>query len=453
MRLDRSWLRFALVLVVLALVAVGCRDGGETADPAPADDTAPAPTDDEEEEAAGDVATDVGVTEEPCPNAVNDDNGCIYLGIISDLTVGPFAQLAGPITQAQAAFWQRVNEDGGIGGYDVDATTYVRDNEFNAEVHNRVFQEIRGDILALGQTLGSSPTLAVIDDMREDSIVAAPASWNSAWEFEDLIVESGTNYCMEAMNGVDWATDQVGEDISILHIHFPDDYGQDAAAGSQIAAEAHGADYTSQETPPGRDQQAGAIEAVVSQSPDVLFITTGPQEMAEIVGRSAARGFDGLVLGSGPTWNPALLGMDVAPALEAMYHQVAPWGPWGNDTPGHEAMREALGDVSDLNDGYTAGWVWSYPLRAALEAAADSGDLTREGLLNAVTTLEEVDYEGMLPNEAGNYAGEPAEASFRQSIVAAVDTDAPTGVSTIEDFFAGPTAEGHDFDSPCFDLG
>ena len=32
-------------------------------------------------------------------------------------------------------------------------------------------------------------------------------------------------------------------------------------------------------------------------------------------------------------------------------------------------MREALGDVEQPNDGYTAGWVWSYPLKAALEEA------------------------------------------------------------------------------------
>ena len=60
-----------------------------------------------------------------CPDAVNEDNGCIYLGQISDLTAGPFAPLGVPITDAQKAFWQRVNEDGGIGGYDIDVNEYV----------------------------------------------------------------------------------------------------------------------------------------------------------------------------------------------------------------------------------------------------------------------------------------------------------------------------------------
>ena len=33
-------------------------------------------------------------------------------------------------------------------------------------------------------------------------------------------------------------------------------------------------------------------------------------------------------------------------------------------------MREALGPSVTPNDGYTSGWVWSYPLLAALKKAA-----------------------------------------------------------------------------------
>ena len=85
---------------------------------------------------------------------MNEDNGCIYLGTISDLTQGPFAPLGVAITEAQKAFWQRVNEDGGIGGYDIDVTEYVKDNLYNPQTHKQVYGEIEGDVLALAQTLG-----------------------------------------------------------------------------------------------------------------------------------------------------------------------------------------------------------------------------------------------------------------------------------------------------------
>src|SRR6266508_423346 len=163
--------RLTTVFVVLALALASCRGG----------------TSNSGGNNAGGVKTDIGVTKEACPQAVNANHGCIYLGSISDLTSGPFKALAVPITDAQKAFWARVNKAGGIGGYDVDVTTYVRDNKYNPEVHNQVYQEIKGKVLALAQTLGSPTTAAIINDLKTNKIVAAPASWTSAWAFEDVI--------------------------------------------------------------------------------------------------------------------------------------------------------------------------------------------------------------------------------------------------------------------------
>lgn len=427
MRISRHLLRAGVGAAVAALVLTGCRSSG-----------------------GSDSAAD-GITDEACPQAVNDDNGCIYLGVISDLTKGPFAPLAVPITDAQKAFWQKVNEDGGVGGYDVDVTKYVQDAEYNPEIHNRKYQEIRKDILALGQTLGSSQTLAILEDMKADDVIGVPASWNSAWEFEDQILESGANYCFEAMNGVDWAVANRDVGDKVAAVGYDNDYGGDAAAGVEAAAEANDLEYVEIKAPPGQDQQAETVASVLREDPDLLVISTGPAEMAAIVGGAAAEGFDGTVVGSSPTWNPALLQSAAAPAIEALYFQAGPWGPFGTDTPGHEAMREALGDVTP-SDGYTAGWAWSYPLLAALKQADEDGGITRESLVEAAKSLEEVDYEGMLPNEAGKNTGEPAESAFRASVISKVDKDAHTGVSIEQDLTAGPTAEGYDFSEPCFSL-
>lgn len=100
--------------VSLALTACGRGDDDD-------DGAAPGPT--ETTEAPAEPVP--GVTDEACPDAVNPDNGCIYLGVVSDLTDGPFAALAVPVTAGQAAFWQRVNEEGGLGGYDIDRKSVV----------------------------------------------------------------------------------------------------------------------------------------------------------------------------------------------------------------------------------------------------------------------------------------------------------------------------------------
>jgi len=433
-----GWVRTIALLMMLGVIASACASGGDVA---------------EEDDGGGDaeIATDVGVTDEPCPKAVNEDNGCIFLGTLSDLTIGPFAPLAVPITDSQAAFWNRVNEEGGIGDeYDVDVTTHVQDNEYNPEVHVRKYQQIEPDVLALAQTLGTPPTLAALDLYKQGDVVGAPASWWSGWEFEDVIIESGTNYCLESMNAIDYAIEEFNSK-TVMAVGYPGDYGGDAAAGAEIAAKENGLEFVGAiETAPNAvaGSQEEAIGAVLEANPDLVIVTTGPTEMAEIVGGTAARDFKGRFMGTSPTWNKGVLDSPAAPAIEALYLQTAPWAPFDTDTPGHQAMREAVGDV-DPNDGYTSGWVWSYPLRQVLEDAFASGDLTRAGLVEAASALETVDYEGMLPEEAGRFAGDPNDTVFRQIVINKPNKKAPSGVTLLEDFFVGPTAEAFEFTEPC----
>lgn len=122
----------------------------------------------------------------------------------------------------------------------------------------------------------------------------------------------------------------------------------------------------------------------------------------------------------------------------------------GRDTAAHEALRESAGDMQP-NDGYTAGWIWSYPLLQALRNAAElDGGITHANLWKAASEMTEVDYEGALPAEAGNQVGDPNETAFRASVIGKVDPSQPTGMKIVQDFTVGPTAEAYEFTSPCF---
>jgi ABC-type branched-subunit amino acid transport system substrate-binding protein len=433
MTIRRSMVAVLAVVSAAGLAVAGCRSQESAA-----------PQTDKEG-----TKVDFGVTDEPCPQAVDTSKGCIYLGTISDLTEGPFKVLGVPITDAQRAFWQRVNGQGGVGGYEIDVTKYVRDNKYNPQIHNQVYQEIKPNILALAQTLGSPQTAGILPDLKTSNLVAVPASWTSLWAFEDVVVESGTNYCMEAMNSVDYAADKLGAK-SIMAVHLAGDYGDDAAAGARVAAEKRGLTFTDVKTATGQDNQAGAIDAIVSGNPDVVILATGPTDAAVIIGQASARGFKGRFLGTNPTWNPGLLKGPAASAIMSQYLQSGPVAPYGADTPGHRAMRAALGNVPQPNEGHTSGWVFSYPLKAALAKAAENKDLTRAGLLAAVNSLTSVDYEGMLPPGSGNYSGTPNETVVRQSRMAKPDDGAPSGVSEIEPFFTGPTAKDYKLEKRCY---
>ena len=151
------------------------------------------------------VATDVGVTEEPCPGG-NPDRGCIYLGVLTDES-GPFQAASAPLYGAQQLFWATVNAGDGIGGaYDVAVPEDLKkDTQYQPDVLVASYNQIAGDVAALAMSLGTSQSIAAIPDYERDSTIAVPMSWWSGWAFEDSIIEFGTNYCFEAMNAIDWA--------------------------------------------------------------------------------------------------------------------------------------------------------------------------------------------------------------------------------------------------------
>jgi ABC-type branched-subunit amino acid transport system substrate-binding protein len=397
---------------------------------------------------AGGPGAAPGVTTKPCPHAVNHKHGCIYLGSLSDLTAGPFTPVAVPVTRAQQAFWNRVNEQGGIGDYDVDVTTYLRDNKYDVPTQVQRYQEIKDKVLAFAQTFGSPTTAAILPDLRATKTVAVPLSWISQWKFEDNILESGASYCFESMNSVDYAVDTYGIK-SVMAVHYASDYGGDASAGAKIAARAHKLSFSDQPTGQGKDQQRAAISALVKAKPDLVILTTSPADAAAVVGQAAARGFHGRYIGTSPSWTKELLKGPAGAALKAQYLVSAPWKPFATDSPGHTAMRRAIGQV-DPSDSYTSGWTFSYPLKAILQKAAADKDLTRAGLLKAVKEVSTIDYEGILPTKAGNFAGSPNSTAFRQTVIGRPAPGEYTGIKVVKDFFAGPTAQAYDLKAPCY---
>ena len=283
-------------------------------------------------------------------------------------------------------------------------------------------------------------------------------SWWSGWAFEDVVLESGHNYCIESMNGLDFAAAEFGKPATVMAVHYPGDYGGDSAAGVTEWAKVNGVSFDAKannvQTLPNAQagNQDAAVGAILKVKPDVVMLATGPAEMAEIVGKSVAQGFKGRFVGSAPTFNNALLKSEAAPAIKASYHVMAPWSPFGaSDDAAHKAMQEAVGAGKvPANDGYTQGWMWSYPLKAVLQKAFDDGDLTRAGVRKAVGEVT-VDYEGAMPPK--KYSGDPNQNVVRTSLVAKPDDSAPLGLSVFKEQAAGPTAQQFKFTKPCQSVG
>ncbi|MDH3260897.1 MAG: ABC transporter substrate-binding protein [Acidimicrobiia bacterium] len=432
--MGKKWVQVLALLAVLTLIAAACTQ----------EDT---------------EAFDLGVTEEPCPDG-NPDNGCIYLGVISDLSDGPFAALAIPAVAGLQEFWNTVNAAGGVDGFDVAITAEnTVDAHYNPTQHVEGYVEIEPNILMLAQSLGTPQTQAALPQYIEDNMVAVPATWWSGWAFPEtdgngLVLETGINYCLEGMNDVDFVVSQLGTDITYGIVGFPGDFGGDAAAGVVHAAGVNGlgdpAFQLVQVPLSAGGDVSEAVSQILANSPDVVFITTGPLELAQTMGGVFGAGGQAMFVGTHPSWNPGLVAQEaLLPALKAAYFQSGFIPTWFGESAGHDAARAAAEAIEQSpNEWFLNGWASQYPVKALIEKAIGNGDLTRSGMATAVRQLDDVSFEGMLPNVS--YVGNPNDVVPRQSIINRVDETAPGGTVTVTGMFSGPTAEAYDFSAPCF---
>lgn len=472
------WKRVLALLVVSALVAASCGDSDDddgdaaTAETTEAssettegtDDTATDTTeaaegeDDGDAEPAGEVTVDVGV-----------EGDTIKIGYNAALS-GIFASTVAPIQEAQDVYWEVVNENGGIGGYQIEPVTL--DNVYEVPPALENYEEFSGNgsnaVVMIGRSDGSPHTAAYADDLVEDDLTAIPLTWYSGWadpEIGENVLEIQTNYCLEAMNGVTYLSEEYGTDLAI--ISFPGEYGQDGAQGAKKAAEALGLNivYDGEgAVVPGADQTP-VITELVNSGADIVWASVNPTTLAEIMGGATDQGFTAHWSGNAPSWGSNLLGTDLADVFDEYWTYSTYTELWNTgDSPGMQdvvaAMREKRPDAPlGVADYYVLGWINGLIVTQILETAIENGDLTRAGVTEAAKTVM-VDLQGLAPDQT--WAGEPNDYVVRESYLYAPDSslydesgtvsdeDGVTGYTLIEGPYVSPTAAEYDFQEACF---
>ena len=458
-------IRIFVLVLALALIAAACgSDSDDTTTTAAdsGDETTTTAAAETTTTAAGETTTTAAAPAELKTDfGVDVEAGTITVGQTADLT-GPFAPLVKPIMAGQQMYWAWVNANGGVGGMDVLMET--RDTAYDVVQHQAVYDEIRDLVVAISHTTGSPQTLAISDALTEDSMIAVPATWYSGWTDTNIaptVLHTGAPYCLEAMSGLDWMASieaEEGNDAPTLALaSIPGDFGLDPMEGAKKWAEINGVEIVhdgSGTIIPGQDQKPVA-DAIVASGADLVYITTTPSTFSEVYGAALQQGFEAKWSGSGPTYNPAFLVSPIADAIQRDWYGTFYMQPWGGDSAGMALtmqLVEASGADIPANDYVGLGVIEAMIVHAALEAAYASGDMTRAGVLAAVRTLDNVDFQGAAPAE--NYTGSTADQIQRavtlwRPSVANLEAGG-SGSEIVGSDFIGPTAEGFDFQEACF---
>ncbi|MGI9642051.1 MAG: ABC transporter substrate-binding protein, partial [Acidimicrobiia bacterium] len=444
-------LRTVALTLAAALVVGACSGGADDASSAPdvsstttteAATTTTAP-------ATGEIAGGPGV---------DSASKTITLGVLADLS-GDFASLTTDVVDAHTVFWDEVNAAGGIDGWTVDIE--VADTRADVDRHREQYVAMRDNVLAISQSTGSSANVASLDLYIEDEMLVVPMSWYSGWPFltvdRGVILEQNTNYCIEAMNIVGFASSMGATSLAIVTLD--DVYGRDAAAGAAKAADFYGMGvvYDGTGAVVSADELADVIGAIVDSSADWTFLATNPSLSAQIIAGAVRFGYQGMFAGAVPSYDSRLLDSASAELFGTRYYQSAYSVGWGDAAPGNIVMMSAMAEAFPdrrPSDAFIIGWNAANAMRSVLEAAIAADDLTRAGVVEAANSIDQVTFGGSAPDQS--YAGVPNDFVNRQSAIykpnleayAAAgginqtlsQTGATTGSVLVQDFAAGAAA-------------
>jgi ABC-type branched-subunit amino acid transport system substrate-binding protein len=357
----------------------------------------------------------------------------ITLGALTDLS-GVFAALGKDVTNAQDLYWEQQNAKGGVcGKYQVK--TEVKDHGYVVQNAVQLYSAMKGDVLAIEQTIGSPVNVALADQLQADKMVNIPEAWARSLTENPQNAVVGATYDVEMINGLDYLLKQgkIKEGDKLGHIYFEGDYGAGGLAGSKYFADKHGMTVVEAQIKSTDTDMTAQVTNFKAEGVTAILLTTAPAATASAAGVAAQVGLNVPILGNNPVYAPGLLASPAGPTLKANMYIASP-------VPAFDQQQQLLSDYTAKYPGGTPslgvvhGYADALVMNQILEKACADGDLTPEGVTKAKASLADVDTKGLVVPLDYSKGGSPSSQSYILQ-----PADGPGGAKQI-----APAAEGED---------
>jgi ABC-type branched-subunit amino acid transport system substrate-binding protein len=367
----------------------------------------------------------------------------ITLGVMTDLS-GTFAALGEVVTQADKLYWDQVNKTGGVCKRKVKLV--VKDHGYDPQTAVTQYRDIEPNVAALQQVIGSPISAALLPTWERDDMLALLAAWPPSLLNHKVIGVIGASYDVEAVNGIEWLIANKGlkRGDTIGDLYFEGDYGEGGLVGVKAAAAKHGLKVVEQKIKATDTDMSAAASAFKRAGVKAIWLTVGPKQLASLAGVAKAQGLNVPLAGNGPIFSPQLLGTAVGATLEQNLTVFSSTAPISLRKPAVAKAAQSYKQAypngipqQAVITGFSEGEV----MRAALEKACASKDLTRSGIVNGFRQVSGLDTGGFIADTLDfSQVGQP---SAKKVYVLKIDKNAPGGQRTIGGPYLSPTAKSY----------
>ncbi|GAC1539783.1 MAG: ABC transporter substrate-binding protein [Acidimicrobiales bacterium] len=349
----------------------------------------------------------------------------ITLGVLTDLT-GVFAALGKDLTDSQQLYWEQKNAKGGVcGKYTVKLL--VKDHGYKVDAAVSLYAGMKDSILALQHTFGSPINTALADQLIADKLVNIPEAWAPNLTKTPVNMVPGATYDVEMINGIDYLIKQgkIKDGDTVGHIYHDSEYGLGGFTGSKFMAGKHNLKIVEEKVKATDADMTAQVTDLKAKGVKAILLTGTPTQTASVAGVAQSEGLDVPILGNNPVFSPGILSTPAAAALKANLYVVAPTETFDRAaTVLDEFKAKYPGRTPTL--GVIAGEGAADMMSQLMEKACSSGDLTREGLIAAKSSLTKVDTKGLLvPLDVSKPGVSPSKESYILRVA-----DVPGGAKT-----------------------
>ncbi|MDY0910508.1 ABC transporter substrate-binding protein [Microbacterium sp. CFBP9034] len=332
--------------------------------------------------------------------AGGDDSEVDTPGVTDDtVTIGTHTPLTGPaaagyssISAAASAYFDYLNEQGGVHGRTIDYV--VKDDGYNPATTQTVVRELvqEDEVFAIVNGLGTPTHTAVLDYLNQNEVpdlfvASGSTSWNQPEKYP-YTFGFNADYVVEGAALAQYAADaHAGKKVCLLG--QDDDFGDEMIEGAELALGADGLTAVERYSVSNQDvtAQIGALKAAGCEI-NILATINGFTALA--VGTAAQ-------LGWFPQWFSSSSGANYPTLVGYLGEELAPQLLQGftgtNYLPAAQGDDDWVALFREINteynedapfDGNTVyGMSVAYLFAEALEAAGENP--TRESLLDAVS--------------------------------------------------------------------